>query len=295
LAIWVATVISLKFAVPRPSPDATGGLSLTFPVQPNSVQFAVIGDNGTGEEPQYQVAQQMVTYRAILPYSFVLMLGDNIYGGHSPEDFARKFEQPYKVLLDAGVKFYASLGNHDRPLEVFYEPFNMGGHRYYAFTRGNVRFLALDSNYMGPDQLSWLEQQLHGSTSAWKICFFHHPLYSTGKMHGSAVDLRKMIEPLFKRYGVNVVFSGHEHFYERMQPQNGIQYFIMGCAGQLRPHDIMPSPLEAAGFDKDRAFMLVEIAGDDFYFDTVSRIGKSIDSGHFTRQQSKAALARAPE
>jgi len=90
-------------------------LPLKLPLDPKSVRFAVIGDSGTGESPQFEIAREMEAYRQIVNFSFVIMLGDNIYGGDRPQDFARKFEQPYKPLLDAGVKFYASLGNHDNP------------------------------------------------------------------------------------------------------------------------------------------------------------------------------------
>lgn len=92
----------------------------------------------------------------------------------------RNFEDPYKPLLDAGVKFYASLGNHDRPSERYYKLFNMGGKRYYDFTKGNIEFFALDSNYMDPPQFEWLQTELASSGSVWKICFFHHPLFSAG-------------------------------------------------------------------------------------------------------------------
>ncbi|HEY1271170.1 MAG TPA: metallophosphoesterase, partial [Terriglobales bacterium] len=95
-------------------------LKLTLPLQDNSVRFAVIGDSGTGDQRQYEVAREMEAYRNQTGFSFVVMLGDNIYGGDRPRDFARKFEEPYKSLLDAGVKFYASLGNHDNPNESQY-------------------------------------------------------------------------------------------------------------------------------------------------------------------------------
>ncbi len=109
----------------------------------------------------------------------MIILGDNIYGGSHPKDCERKFERPYKALLDASVKFYASLGNHDNPNERFYKFFNMNGSNYYTFKKGNVRFFALDSNYMDAKQLAWLQKELRDSgTSDWKICFFHHPLYS---------------------------------------------------------------------------------------------------------------------
>jgi len=187
-------------------------------------------------------------------------------------------------LLEAGVKFYASLGNHDDPNERFYKDLNMGGQRYYAFSKGNVRFIALDSNYMDPQQLQWLETQLGRSDSAWKICYFHHPLYSDGRYHGPDTDLRALLRPLFLKYGVNAVLSGHEHLYERLRPQDGIYYFIVGNAGQLRPHGLRPSPEMAAGFDTDRCFMLVEIAGDQLYFQTIARGGQTIDHGVFARQ-----------
>src|SRR5271157_1236895 len=131
-----------------------------LPQEQKSIRFAAIGDSGTGKTEQYEVGQQMEKCRQKTGFDFVLMLGDNIYGGKSQQDFEHKFELPYKPLLDAGVKFYASIGNHDDPNERVYKPFNMGGARYYSFKKGNATFLALDSNYMDRSQLSWLETQL---------------------------------------------------------------------------------------------------------------------------------------
>jgi hypothetical protein len=252
---------------------------IKLPMKPKSVRFAVIGDTGTGETPQYEVGRQLANFHSVFPFDFVIMLGDNMYGGESPADFKKKFEDPYQPLLDAGVKFYASLGNHDHPNQRFYKLFNMDGKRYYTFKRGAVQFFALDSNYMDPVQLQWLGQELSDSDAGWKICFFHHPLYSHGKMHGSDLDLRSQLEPLFDRSGVAVVFSGHDHDYERLKPQNGITYFVLGNSGQLRLGGLKPSSDTAKGFDTDRAFGLVEIAGDEMYFQVVSRTGDTIDSG----------------
>jgi predicted MPP superfamily phosphohydrolase len=99
-----------------------------------------MGDNGTGEQPEYDVAKQMDAWHGRFPYDMVIMLGDNMYGGQQPADFVRKFQTPYKALLDAGVKFYATLGNHDKTSNHAYELFGMGGQRYYTFARNNVRF-----------------------------------------------------------------------------------------------------------------------------------------------------------
>ncbi len=231
---------------------------------------------GTGDHFQSEVAQQMVAARAAFPFSFVIMLGDNLYSGSSPSDFDKDFAVPYKTLLDAGVQFYAALGNHDKSNERFYKPFNMNGANYYAFKKGNVRFFALDSNYMDPKQIAWLETELRDAGNGdWKICYFHHPLYSSGRFHGPATDLRKVLEPIFVRYGVDVVFAGHDHVYERVLPQQGIYYFTEGASGELRAGNLAASTITAKGFDADRTFMLIEIAGDDLYFQATSRTGVS--------------------
>src|ERR1051326_9241549 len=117
---------------PTKQPDSGPQLDVRLPLLPKSVRFAVIGDSGTGDREQHEVAKLLEAYRQKVGFDFVIMLGANIYGSHNPGDFARKFEQPYKPLLDAGVKFYASLGNHDDPnVERLYKPFNMNGERYY--------------------------------------------------------------------------------------------------------------------------------------------------------------------
>ena len=264
--------------------SAAPTLDIRIPLQPNSTRFAVIGDSGTGDRAQFEVAQKMELYRQATKFDFVIMLGDNIYGSHSPQDFKKKFEDPYKPLLDAGVKFYASLGNHDDPNdERLYKPFNMGGERYYAFRKDKVAFFALDSNYMDPNQLSWLDQNLKNSAGTWKICFFHHPLYNDGKHHGADTDLRTQLLPIFQKYGVNAVFSGHEHVYERIKPENNIYYFVLGNSGKLMSNDFHSNGERLKGFDSDLSFMLVEVAGDILYFQTISRSGQTIDFGQLPR------------
>jgi predicted phosphodiesterase len=268
--------------------------AVSLPNRPGSLKFAVIGDNGTGERPQYEVGQQMANARATFAFDLVIMLGDNMYGGQRPADFVRKFEQPYAALLTAGVKFQASLGNHDNPAaQISYGNFNMNGQRYYSFVRGNVRFFALDSTDMSDKQLAWIDASLGDAREAWKICFFHHPLYSNAARHGSQVDIRVRLEPLLVKHHVDVVFSGHDHVYERLKPQKGIAYFVSGAGGQLRRGNIRPDDETAAFFDQDRSFMLIEIAGSELHFQSVSRTGSVVDSGVITRQPSP--LAASPE
>jgi predicted phosphodiesterase len=269
-------------------------LDLKLPLIPKSVRFAVIGDSGTGDSEAYEIAKELEAYRQKVGFDFVIMLGDNIYGSHDPGDFAKKFEQPFKPLLDAGVKFYASLGNHDDPnVERLYKPFNMNGERYYRFSKGDVEFFVLDSNYMDPQQLKWVGDSLQASKAKWKIAYFHHPLYNFGKHHGADVDLRAQLEPMFQKFGVNVVFSGHEHVYERIKPIDNIYYFVMGNSAKLMTKDFHPSDQMAKGFDSDRGFMLVEIDGDQLFFQTIARGRQTIDSGVVARQSQKATTNAA--
>jgi 3',5'-cyclic AMP phosphodiesterase CpdA len=226
----------------------------------------------------------MAKMHATFPFDLVIMLGDNMYGSQRrPADFARKFELPYAPLLSAGVRFQAALGNHDRPENASYKLWNMNGERYYSYVRGNVRFFALDSSRMDAKQLAWIETSLREAREDWKICYFHHPLYSNAGRHGSSVDLRVLLEPIFVKHGVNVVFAGHDHVYERLRPQQGIVHFVSGAAGKLRRGNMRPTAQTAAFFDQDLSFMLLEVIGTNLHFQAVSRTGTTVDAGVIQR------------
>jgi hypothetical protein len=284
LTVWLAPG-ALRAQRPTPAPSTQ---EMTLPLKDGSVRFGVIGDNGDGGTEEYDIGKQMAAVHQKFPFTFVIMLGDNIYGSERPQDFNKKFEAPFKALLDAKVEFRAALGNHDDPNQRYYKLFGMDGQRYYTYKKGNVRFFALDSNYLDPEQLSWLDKEMGASGSDWKIAYFHHPPYSNG-MHGSETDVRNVLEPIFLKYGVNVVFSGHEHFYERLKPQKGIYYFIEGSGGKLRKGDINRDALTAVAFDTDRTFMIVEVSDKDLYFQTISRTGATVDSGVLHKQEGDAS------
>jgi len=265
-----------------------GAVALTLPNKADSLKFAVLGDFGTGSTEQYQLAAQMKRVHDIFPYELVTLVGDNLYGSERPQDFKKKFEDPYKPLLDAGVKFYASLGNHDAREQRYYKLFNMDGKLYYSFkpSKQSVRFFVLESTYLDPEQVAWVEKELKESNSDWKIAYFHHPPYSSGDRHGSDTRLREVLEPLFVKYNVSVVLSGHDHFYERIKPQSGIVYFVAGSGGQLRKGNIdKGSGLTEAGNDQDQSFMVAEINGDQMWFNAVSRTGQVFDRGVITRRK----------
>jgi hypothetical protein len=270
--------------------------ALTLPVRPASVKFAVIGDSGRGNGPQFEVAAQMVRYRAAFPFTFVLMLGDNIYEGPAtPDDYRKKFEEPYRELLDDGVRFFAVLGNHDDPRQIEYKPFNMDGNRYYTFgppgdlaarLLTDAQFFAIDSTWLDPGQLFWLRQQLSRSKARWKVAFLHHPIYTTGRYAAASRPHRWTLEPLFADGGVDVVFSGHEHIYQRAVVQRGVHYFVSGGAGSLREGDGVRTAAIARTYSDDYHFMLIEIDGDDLHFQAISRRGHTIDAGRLTRHQN---------
>jgi predicted phosphodiesterase len=278
--------IASATAVEAQQPAAEPQVAL--PNKDGSFKFAVLGDFGTGDQTQYELADQMVKLRQRFKYEIVVLVGDNLYGSERPQDFQNKFEIPYKPLLDAGVKFYAALGNHDAREQRYYKLFNMDGKLYYTFSpKSDIRFFVFESTYPVPEQIEWLEKELKASGSAWKIVYFHHPLYSSGERHGSDLRLREVLEPLFVKYNVSVVLTGHDHFYERLKPQKGIAYFVVGSGGQLRKGNIdRGTGLTANGFDTDLAFMAAEITGDEMYFNTISRAGQTIDSGVLARRKT---------
>jgi predicted phosphodiesterase len=279
---------------------------LTLPNEERSIKFAVIGDSGRGWQPQHDVAAQMVSFRQQFDFEFVLMAGDNIYEGPATaEDYRIKFEDPYKALLQDGVKFYAVLGNHDDPQQVHYERFNMKGNRYYTFTPPvdpitrwdtRVRFFALDSTNLDNEQMKWFEHETAESRAEWKVALLHHPLYTSGRYTLAARALRFTLESSFVNGGIDIVFSGHEHIYNRSELQKGLLYFVTGGAGSLREGDVRPSSAIAKGYDEDFHFMLIEIADEGFFWQAINRKGVTIDAGSLRavtedtrdRQQSAA-------
>jgi hypothetical protein len=278
------------------APPAKTEPPVALPLREGSLKFAVLGDFGTGTTEQYALAAAMAKTRQTFPFALVLLTGDNIYGSERPPDMESKFAKPYKPLLDAGVKFYASLGNHDDRNQRFYKLFNMEGKHYYSFKAPaqDVRFFALESTYPAPEQIEWVEEELKGSGEDWKIAYFHHPLYSSGGRHGSDLELRAALEPLFVQYNVSVVFAGHDHFYERIKPQQGIVHFVIGSGGKLAVGDLdARSPLTARGYDTDYAFLVAEIVDDQMFFNAVSRRGDIIDSGIVLRRRAPEGTATA--
>lgn len=280
-AIFATLLIAVSLSAAGYAQDATS--------KP-AVIFAVMGDTGSGDKAQQAVAQQMVKQRQKTPFEFVIMLGDNIYEKGEEKKIGTHFEQPYKELLDAGVKFYASLGNHDiiegLKFQTNYKNFNMGGRRYYNFGKsagnGNenlLEFFALDTNVMDGKQLGWLDESLKASKARWKIAFCHHSIYSSARMHSPYIKLREQLEPLYVKYGVNAVFAGHSHCYERVKPQKGVHYFTEGASGEIKKKTLdRKSPLMAFGEDSVNSFLIVQVTETEMKVEAIAADGRLIDS-----------------
>jgi Calcineurin-like phosphoesterase len=250
------------------------------------IRFPVIGDWGTGDGDQTGIANQMFAAHQHSPFDFVISAGDNIYPNGSGRHFGKNFERPFTRLLAERVNFHVVLGNHDvregRQDQCQYPLFNMGGRNYFTLQQGDglLELFMLDSTDCDAAQLGWLEQKLKSSTAHWKIAVFHHPIYSSGKRHGSDDELRRKLEPLFIRYGINAVFSGHDHFYERTKPQHGIHYFVTGAGGKTRRGGVdLDSAFRAQSFDEDNHFMLIEADHSRIGFQAISETGAVIDRG----------------
>jgi len=273
---------------------AQAAIPLTMPNKAGSLKFGVLGDFGVGDKPQYEMAATIARVHEQFKFDLMLLVGDNLYGSERPQDFQLKFETPYKPLIDAGVKFRAALGNHDAREQRSYRPFGMDGELFYSFKAPseNVRFIVLESTYPTPEQIIWFEKQLKAATEDWKIVYFHHPLYSSAGRHGSDTQLRDKLEPLLVAYNVSVVFTGHDHVYERVKPQKDITYFVTGSGGKLAPGDLdKSSPLTAKGMDTEQAFLVAEIIKDEMTFNAVSRSGKVFDSGKINRRVANSPAA----
>jgi len=221
--------------------------------------FVAFGDMGCGCSDQAKVAARLLQWHRTNPFKVVLMLGDNIYGsffgtrGGDKALFPERFDKYYQGLLTQGVKFYATLGNHDletrdgRDLIQDKKRFNiLGKDGYYSFVsdaqvNGNplVMFVSLNSpdlikkDEKDSPQIAWLSRTLSESKAVWKVVYFHHPLYApSGEGHEPSVRLRRALEDVFVAAGVQLVLTGHNHYYARMKTQRGITHFISGGGGR---------------------------------------------------------------
>ena len=302
VALASAVLVWLKASSPEsgrvldpiePPPPGT----LVLPRELGSLRLAVMGDVGRGDRFQYETAAELVRWHDRFDFDVVLLLGDNIYGDGTAEDYRTKFEVPYKPLIDRGVKFYATPGNHDPENITSYEPFGMNGHRYYAFdreagppwARQRVVFVAIDTVRID-------DTQLDGFRSSWgprpigRSRFFTIRCTApaaTGTGRGELAPCSNhcsfKVAWTWRSAGTSICMNGRFR-------NAAFSTSRQAAEATVRVGDLSPTAITANGFDQDTHFMLLEIAGDTTSFQVVSRAGATVDFGKIPR----AAEARRP-
>ena len=218
----------------RGSPTTTQPFAL--PSEPPLVRIAVAGDVGYAGSRLRQTAAAMDAVAEGDPYDALVLLGDNVYPAGDPDQLDRTVLEPFGPVLGDGARLLAILGNHDvmdGHGEEQLERLGQTG-RWEAVDLGSVLFVGLDSNdASNPAQLAWLEATLAASDDRWRVVALHHPPYSAG-YQGSNLRARRTFGPIFERYGVQLVLSGHDHDYQRSKVIGGVTYLVTGGAADTR-------------------------------------------------------------
>jgi 3',5'-cyclic AMP phosphodiesterase CpdA len=262
------------------------------------VRFGVIGDTGTGEATELAAIARL---EAEAP-DFVLHAGDLAYDHGTELQVLRRFTIPFASLMSRRPLF-AALGNHDvatengRPfLDAVVLPTNPvdGGEKYYSTTWGGCHVAVLDGNSdLSPAsaQMGWLAADLAASPAPWKFVLLHHPVWSSSD-HGGRVDLQASLAPVCEAHGVDVVFSGHDHDYERSYPMVGSTptdagdepdytspagpvYVVTGGGGQTL-YDAGKGPFTAVSVSAHHV-TIVDVAGSTLTVTAVALDGTVLD------------------
>ena len=264
--------------------------------------FGVIGDSGCDCSGQGVVSKAMFEWFKKRPYGMVLMLGDNIYvntslfGGKRGGDaglFEEHFDEYYKPLLDSGVKFFATLGNHDmeadngRSMIADKKRFHMIGNTgFYSFEpedeKGLITFFAVNSVSLVKGrthqlQIDWLRESLQKTKTTWKVVFMHHPIYTAVGGHRIDPGLQKTLEGILIEGGVQLVLSGHNHYYARSKKIHGITHITSGGAGRSLVSVKSSGQMEKA--IRSYHFMYFEASYGRLDYWTIDGTGSEIDRG----------------
>jgi 3',5'-cyclic AMP phosphodiesterase CpdA len=256
-------------------------------------RFAVFGDSGSGKTAQYQLAKLIEKYAV----DMILHTGDVVYFDGEDKHYREKFYLPYRTLLDR-IPIFPVMGNHDyetqkgQPwLDNFFLP---EAERFYSFDYGNAHFTALDSNRINAATARWLEQDLAKTEQTWKFVFFHEPPFSNKEDRTGSAGARNLWLPLFAKYKVDIVFSGHDHMYTRFKARAGVLYIVEGTGGyslyKANPHARHVEFTDNSEF----GFGLVEVDGPRLVFRHVKASGAYVDTFTLTKGLLAGVVAHAP-
>lgn len=206
---------------------------------PAPFRFLAVGDTGDNGSGQRQLAQTLLRESA----AFLLHTGDIAYWDGTFDQFRQAYFGIYDTLLRR-MAVFPTLGNHDALADALayrtlFAPPQDGvplsaRNRYYSFNWANAHFTVLDSNQpLTPNSpmLAWLEQDLRETKQTWRIVAIHHPPFpSTPYKRDDPIckEVLNLLAPVFERYGVHLVLSGHEHIYQRTQPRRDGDWMPQG-------------------------------------------------------------------
>lgn len=216
------------------SPTSTEPYVAYPPDQRPELRIGVAGDIGDSGTRLEATAESMAQLDPGDPFDELLLLGDNVYPDGDPAKLQDTVFDPFADVLAQGAELLAIVGNHDAPHgEEQMAEMGMPG-LWWAVERDDTLIVGLDSNETAdPAQREFLEQTLRDSEATWKIVAVHHPPYSAG-YQGSNLAVRETFGPLFERYGVQLVLSGHDHDYQRSVEIDGVTYVVTGAASGTR-------------------------------------------------------------
>jgi len=251
--------------------DPVGFRTAPLPGTGAKVSFVGLGDSGNGSADQDAILEQLGT----VPFRLMVHTGDIAYDSGTLGEFEDNFFAVYAPLLKSFAA-YPTIGNHDSTA-AFRQVYDLpwpGADNWYSFDYGDVHFVSLDTNHIGTEQADWLEADLTANQLPWVVVYGHHPAFSSGT-HGSTGEVQKTLVPIFERHHVDLVLAGHDHDYERTEPQNGVSYVVTGGGGRgTRP--VGESSFTAFS-EQVLNFVYVEIEGDQLLLHAIDATGAEFD------------------
>ena len=229
---------------------------------PNNETFAfvAIGDTRT----QHQIHQAVAARAQQLMPDFVLHTGDLVEHGSVRREWDTFFSVERQLMAQAPL--FPTLGNHEGNASLYFDQFYLpGNERWYSFDYGPARFICLQVDgvaHFGPqsEQYAWLEQTLATATQPWLIVALHIPPYSSLREDAPEITARETLTPLFERYGVSVVFSGHHHNYQRSVVHD-VTYIVTGGGG-APIYEITHPEEQLVAYANAHHLVHVTVAGD---------------------------------
>jgi hypothetical protein len=246
------------------------------PAQGSSLTFMVLGDTRTGHAAHQSVVDKMLE---LGPPPFYLHTGDLVDHGSDMLQWDKFLEIEHDLMRVSTL--YPAMGNHELDHQNYFDVLHPPG-PWYSFDSGDAHFVCLQvdgyGDYTpGQPQYEWLVSDLAGTSKPWKFVFFHIPPYSSGG-HGSDLNVRQTLCPLFEQYGVTIVFNGHDHDYER-SVANGVTYIVTGGGGAPLYPKVNDNPA-GVYFASVHHFVRITISGDTLYGVAIEPDGTEFD--HFT-------------